>query len=95
MPSALGTRALAERWDCSDQHIRNLIKRGDLPAFTAGHILRVPMKVIEAIESCGLSDTEANGPSEQKTGAATQPDWQPRQHYVTLPNGRRAMSLPR
>ena len=95
MPNALGTRALAERWACSDQHIRNLIRRGDLPAFQAGRILRVPMTAIEAFESCGSSNTEESGPSEPKTVAATPPASRPRQHIVTLPNGRRAMSFAR
>jgi excisionase family DNA binding protein len=35
-------RTLAHRWRCSDQHVRNLIARGELKAFRArGKLLRI------------------------------------------------------
>jgi excisionase family DNA binding protein len=41
---------LAERWGCSPGHIRNLIDRGDLRAFTIGRLVRIPAGEVERIE---------------------------------------------
>lgn len=34
--SILRPRDVAERWDCSEQHVRNLYRHGDLPGFRVG-----------------------------------------------------------
>jgi len=32
---------IAERWDCSEKHVRRVIKKGDLVAHKFGNLLRV------------------------------------------------------
>lgn len=42
---------LAERWHCSERHIRNLIAAGDLKAFkVGGKLMRISVDVIEELE---------------------------------------------
>lgn len=42
---------LAERWQCSERHIRNLIAAGDLRAFkVGGKLMRISVDVIEEFE---------------------------------------------
>ncbi|TXN40662.1 helix-turn-helix domain-containing protein [Methylobacterium sp. WL119] len=46
---------LADRWQCSGNHIRNMIKRGDLAGFQyGGKLLRISAAVVAAYEN---SDT--------------------------------------
>ena len=48
---AYSTRMLAERWGCSDQHIRDLIASGKLEAFRVGaKIIRIRASVVKAHE---------------------------------------------
>ncbi len=47
---ALSPINLARRWDCSRQHIYNLISRGDLRAFKSGAHDRITVAEIERIE---------------------------------------------
>jgi hypothetical protein len=50
---------LAERWMCSERHVRNLIARGELPAFKhGGKLLRIWWKDIEAFELSGGAPRE-------------------------------------
>ena len=42
---------LAERWQCSDQHIRDLIHKGELSCFRAGRLIRIPASEVERFES--------------------------------------------
>lgn len=42
--------SLAERWHCSARHIRNLVHKGDLPAFRIGSMVRIPAAAVEEIE---------------------------------------------
>lgn len=49
--------SLAKRWGCSPRHIRNLINRGMLPAFSLGaKLVRIPANVVEEFEKCGGLD---------------------------------------
>jgi excisionase family DNA binding protein len=42
---------LAERWQCSKRHIRNLIARGELEAFRIGEkLLRIRVEAVEEYE---------------------------------------------
>ncbi|UES46521.1 helix-turn-helix domain-containing protein [Roseibium aggregatum] len=47
---AYSPRTLADRWQCSENHIRNLIKRGELPALSYGRGYRIRPETVEAIE---------------------------------------------
>lgn len=41
-PNVYTPETLARRWRCSANHVRNMIKRGDLPAFrSGGKLLRI------------------------------------------------------
>ena len=45
-------RTLAEHWDCSEPHIRNMIARGELRAWRAGgKLLRIGVSEVERYES--------------------------------------------
>jgi excisionase family DNA binding protein len=42
---------LARRWQCSSQHIRDMIERGDLKAFrVGGKLLRISAEEVEDYE---------------------------------------------
>ncbi|MBL3672275.1 excisionase family DNA-binding protein [Paracoccus aerius] len=41
---------LAERWGCSAETIRAMIRRGELPAFRVGRMMRIPAEVVDAHE---------------------------------------------
>jgi len=44
---------LAERWQCSSRHIRNLVKQNRLPAFrVGGKLLRIKREAVERFEQC-------------------------------------------
>ena len=41
---------LATRWQCSAETIRQMVKRGELPGFRAGRMIRIPSKAVEDYE---------------------------------------------
>lgn len=42
---------LAERWECSERHVRNLISSGELPSFRlGGKLLRIRIEDVERFE---------------------------------------------
>ena len=51
-PNAYSPQSLAERWVCSERHIRNMVKRGDIPAIQfGGKLIRIRMVDVEAYEA--------------------------------------------
>ncbi|MRI57250.1 DNA-binding protein [Methylobacterium sp. DB1607] len=55
---------LADRWCCSPNHVRNLIRRGELNAFRVGsRLLRISPDAVEEFERC-----------QQNTGSASSTD---------------------
>jgi excisionase family DNA binding protein len=77
--------SLAERWQCSARHVRNMIARGELPAFQlGGKLLRVREDVVEAFErqsddlfgtaadECALSGTDKE-PAKPKPDTSSKP----------------------
>ena len=84
------TETLAERWDCSTQHIRDLVNSGDLPAIRIGRLIRIPARIVEEYETCSTVslDTEENGQSGSPTAAGYQPASLQPQKIVMLPNKR-------
>ena len=60
---------IADRWDCSQQHVRKLIERGELPAFRIGRLFRVNASAvrayekIHALEVCNETSDDRNGGS--------------------------------
>ncbi|WP_418936458.1 helix-turn-helix domain-containing protein [Neorhizobium galegae] len=54
LPRAYTPKTLAERWLCSERHVRNLIEGGHLPAFRlGGKLLRIRGEDVEAFEADG------------------------------------------
>src|SRR5690606_34523369 len=45
------TATLALRWSCSDQHIRDMIARGELVCFRLGKLIRIAAAEVARIES--------------------------------------------
>jgi len=41
---------LAERWDCSEGHIYNLLRSGEVMGFKAGRAWRVPLEEVARVE---------------------------------------------
>jgi hypothetical protein len=41
---------LAERWVCSEAHVYNLVRRGEVMGFKAGRVWRVPLEEIARVE---------------------------------------------
>ena len=48
---------LAARWECSAETIRQMVHRGELPAFRVGRMLRIPASAVEERETRGLAPT--------------------------------------
>ncbi|MEJ5081037.1 helix-turn-helix domain-containing protein [Ochrobactrum sp. MYb379] len=48
---------LAKRWECSEKHVRNLIKTGQLNAFRlGGKLYRIKQSAVEAFEAEAMVD---------------------------------------
>ncbi|WP_404927112.1 helix-turn-helix domain-containing protein [Mesorhizobium sp. ORM16] len=51
IPNVFTPAMLAERWACSERHIRNMVASGELPAFRlAGKLLRIRGADVERFE---------------------------------------------
>ncbi|MGI9408440.1 MAG: helix-turn-helix domain-containing protein [Hyphomicrobiaceae bacterium] len=58
------TVSLAKRWGCTPQHVRKMIRSGQLKAIRLGDkLIRIPATVVEEYEECsqGLDDTRDDG----------------------------------
>lgn len=71
---ALTTAMLAERWLCSERHIRNMITSGELPAFRLGKLFRIRLDDVERVE-CQTGDlhgskenTASHGTTQMESG---------------------------
>jgi excisionase family DNA binding protein len=53
---------LGERWACSAQTVRLMVRRGELAAFKLGKLYRIPASEVERVECQNIesSNTEAN-----------------------------------
>jgi excisionase family DNA binding protein len=65
---------LAERWGCSAAHVRKMIRKGDLPAFTiGGKLLRIAVAEVERYECRGEnSDSRDTGAGSRPSMSTTQ-----------------------
>jgi len=50
-PDVFSVRTLADRWQCSEGLVRNMINRGELRAFRFGNMLRIRLDAVEEIEA--------------------------------------------
>jgi excisionase family DNA binding protein len=65
---------LAERWQCSERHVRNLIARGELPCFRLGQkLLRINIQHVEAFE-CRTTASDGSTESSASPGGKTEGD---------------------
>jgi excisionase family DNA binding protein len=63
-------RQLAERWECSERHVRNLINRGELQFFRlGGKLVRIPHLAVEAFEQ-GEGRNPDPSPIDESAGRA-------------------------
>jgi excisionase family DNA binding protein len=57
-------RDVAKRWQCSERHVRNVLRKGTLRYFKLGEkLVRIPVEAVEEYEKCqssALSSTEEN-----------------------------------
>ena len=61
---------VADRWQCSERHVRNLAREGQLRHFRAGgKLLRFRIEDVEEYEQCGSSNTVRSTPSSGGTEA--------------------------
>lgn len=51
VPRAFSPATLAKRWQCTDNTIRNLVRRGELEAFNAGKLIRISLQEVERYEA--------------------------------------------
>ncbi len=74
MTAPFTPETLADRWQCSARHIRNMVKDGRLRGFrVGGKLLRIGAGVVEEFERCqngDLDDTEDNGQQFEEPGQA-------------------------
>jgi excisionase family DNA binding protein len=76
------TATLAERWGCSDQHVRDMIARGELACFRLGKLIRIAAAEVARIEGCGCNSTGASGARSGPTAA--EPAAHPFGHPIVL-----------
>ncbi|WP_442980989.1 helix-turn-helix domain-containing protein [Rhizobium sp. T136] len=52
---------LAERWECSERHVRNLISSGQLRCFRlGGKLIRIKEEDVERFEECQSGDLQGS-----------------------------------
>jgi excisionase family DNA binding protein len=89
---ALRPREVAERWQCSERHVRNLIRNHTLKSFRLGaKLIRIPEEAVEEYERCNLtfdlSGGEGNLPSNGTTKQAADSAARLARLTVVKPNG--------
>ena len=52
MVQVLRPSDVAKRWQCSERHVRNLVRSGTLPSFRIGKLIRITLDAVEAFEKC-------------------------------------------
>lgn len=67
-------REVAERWGCSERHVRDLIASGQLGHFRVGErLLRIPAAAVEEYERCqsveAVSTPPPNSPADAVSAA--------------------------
>ncbi len=63
---------LAERWACSEQHVRNMIRDGRLSAFRVGSkLIRISEDAVKEFERCQISPSSTTGENSPSSSATT------------------------
>jgi len=69
-PHPYTTKSLAEHWECSDRHVRNMIQRGELHCFKLGHLVRIEQEEARRVER--LNRTISNSKDADECCALTE-----------------------
>lgn len=63
---------LAEAWGCSEQHVRNLLNRGELAHFRLGaKLIRIPGAAVEEFQCRMTSRIQSAGTEESSASSGT------------------------
>jgi excisionase family DNA binding protein len=63
-PTVFTPRMVAERWGCSEGHVRNLIRDNKLPVFRVGaKLVRIPLAAVEEFERRASAPNEDPAPT--------------------------------
>jgi len=49
---------LADRWGCSAETVRQMVRRGELRGFRVGRMIRIPWDAVQEVEQCQTSQSE-------------------------------------
>lgn len=79
---AMTPRMVAERWECSERHVRNLLEQGLLPYFRLGG------KLIRILRE-DVAEFERRGGTEQEPEAETVPEPPPEAGVTKRPRAKR------
>lgn len=60
MRDVFSPELIAERWECSPRHVRNLCNDGTLKSFRIGKMLRIRREALEEFERCQNGDLPAS-----------------------------------
>ena len=83
---------LAEHWQCSEQHVYNLIGRGEVPAIRLGRLVRVPRAFVEARDR-GESWPESDNSTGRQTGTSSGPSKTKKRENGAVADFRRERAL--
>ncbi|AUQ53182.1 helix-turn-helix domain-containing protein [Phaeobacter inhibens] len=59
-PRPFSAAQLAERWQCSAETVRQLVKCGQLSGFRIGRMIRIPRAAVEEYEAKFIATPEEN-----------------------------------
>lgn len=75
-PTVYTPRTLAQRWQCSERHVRTMIATGELPSFRlGGKLLRILAEEVDLIEQMQISPpvSEESSPQVERPVIPTKP----------------------
>lgn len=58
-PTVYTVAQVAQRWECSESHVRNMIEDGELPHFRLGKLIRIKKEDVEKWESSASANTNS------------------------------------
>lgn len=71
-PRPYTLQSLADRWGCSAESIRLMVKDGRLPHFRVGRMIRIAARVVEDIETCETSESDGSATDSPSPGGRTE-----------------------
>lgn len=71
-PRPYTLQSLADRWGCSAESIRLMVKDGRLPHFRVGRMIRIAARVVDDIETCETSESDGLATDSPSPGGRTE-----------------------